>query len=151
MLLRREHIRRFIANWNDKATTQSQIAKQPHIGVDFMVFADDKLFDRTLIRQDLPQVAVPELPDDPASYGACIAAAGYFEGLSITTEDEERTKLYRANVEREQLRESVTDMASYLVSLRMELRYGLFGQVDLPRIVQLINKTNQFNLTTRRY
>ncbi len=151
MLLRREHIACFIANWNDKATNLRQIAKQLNIGVDSLVFADDNPFERNLIRQELPQVAVPELPDDPASYGACIAAAGYFEGLSITTEDEERTKLYRANVEREQLRESVTDMASYLVSLRMELRYGLFGQVDLPRIVQLINKTNQFNLTTRRY
>jgi FkbH-like protein len=151
MLLRREHIACFIANWNDKATNLRQIAEQLNIGVDSLVFADDSPFERNLVRQELPQVAVPELPDDPASYAACIAAAGYFEGLNITTEDEERTKLYRANVEREQLRESVTDMASYLVSLRMELRYGLFGQVDLPRIVQLINKTNQFNLTTRRY
>jgi FkbH-like protein len=151
MLLRREHIACFVANWNDKATNLRQIAKQLNIGVDSLVFADDNPFERNLIRQELPEVAVPELPDDPALYGACIAAAGYFEGLSITAEDEERTSLYRANAEREQLRESVTDMASYLASLRMELRFGLFGQVDLPRIVQLINKTNQFNLTTRRY
>jgi FkbH-like protein len=151
MLLRREHIACFVANWNDKATNLRQIAKQLNIGVDSLVFVDDNPFERNLIRQELPDVAVPELPDDPASYAACIAAAGYFEGLNITAEDEERTKLYRANVEREQLRESVTDMASYLASLRMELRYGLFAQVDLSRIVQLINKTNQFNLTTRRY
>lgn len=151
MLLRREHIACFLANWNDKASNLRQIAKQLNIGVDSLVFVDDNPFERNLIRQELPEVAVPELPDDPALYAACIAAAGYFEGLSITAEDEERTKLYRANIEREQLRESVTDMASYLASLRMELRYGHFGEVDLPRIVQLINKTNQFNLTTQRY
>jgi FkbH-like protein len=151
MLLRREHIACFVANWNDKAANLRQIAKQLNIGADSLVFADDNPFERNLIRQELPEVAVPELPDDPALYGTCIAAAGYFEGLSITAEDEERTSLYRANVEREQLRESVTDMASYLASLRMVLRVGLFSLVDLPRIVQLINKTNQFNLTTRRY
>ena len=151
MLLRREHFACFVANWNDKATNLRQIAKNLNIGTDSLVFADDNPFERNLIRQELPEVAVPELPDDAALYAACIAAAGYFEGLSITAEDEERTKLYRANTEREHLRESVTDIASYLDSLRMELRVSAFDEVDLPRIVQLINKTNQFNLTTRRY
>jgi FkbH-like protein len=151
MLLRKQDIACFVANWDDKATNLRRIAQRLNIGLDSLVFADDNPFERDLIRQELPEVGVPELPEDPAGYAACIAAAGYFESLAITTEDQERTSQYRANAEREQLRESVTDMAAYLGGLRMELRCAPFDEIGLPRIVQLINKTNQFNLTTRRY
>lgn len=151
MLLRRKDIACFVANWDDKASNLRQIAHRLNIGTDSLVFADDNPFERNLVRQELPEVAVPELPEDPASYAACVAAAGYFEGLSITAEDQERTSQYRANAEREQLRESVTDLNAYLGSLRMELHCCPFDRIGLPRIVQLINKTNQFNLTTRRY
>jgi FkbH-like protein len=151
MLLRRKDIACFIANWEDKASNLRQIARRLNIGADSLVFADDNPFERNLIRQELPDVAVPELPEDPASYAACISAAGYFEALSITDADQERTSQYRANAERELLRETVTDMATYLAGLRMELHCDPFDQIGLPRIVQLINKTNQFNLTTRRY
>lgn len=151
MLLRRNDIACFVANWDDKASNLRQIAKRLNIGTDALVFADDNPFERNLIRQELPEVAVPELPEDPAGYASCIAAAGYFEGLGVTSEDRERTGQYRANAERELLRETVTDMAAYLTSLRMELRCSPFDRIGLPRIVQLINKTNQFNLTTRRY
>ena len=151
MLLCRKDIACFIANWDDKATNLRRIAERLNIGTNSLVFADDNPFERNLIRQELPEVAVPELPEDPSFYAACIAAAGYFESLSITTEDEERSQQYQANAQREQLREAVTDMEAYLAGLRMELRCSPFDQVGLPRIVQLINKTNQFNLTTRRY
>ncbi len=151
MLLRRRDIACFVANWGDKATNLRHIAQRLNIGIDSLVFADDNPFERNLIRQELPEVAVPELPEDPAGFAACVAAAGYFEALGVTDEDEERTAQYRANAEREQLRESVTDMTAYLSSLRMELQYKPFDRIGLPRIVQLINKTNQFNLTTRRY
>lgn len=151
MLLRREHISCFVANWDDKASNLRQIAKRLNIGTDSLVFADDNPFERNLVRQELPEVAVPELPEDPAGFAACIAAAGYFEALSITHEDQERLNQYRANAEREQLRESTTDMEAYLQSLRMELHCAPFEAIGLPRIVQLINKTNQFNLMTRRY
>jgi FkbH-like protein len=151
MLLRRKHISCFVANWEDKASNLRQIARRLNIGTDSLIFADDNPFERNLVRQELPEVAVPELPEDPAGFAACIAAAGYFEGLSITNEDQERVNQYRANAEREQLRESTTDMAGYLQSLRMELHCGPFDPIGLQRIVQLINKTNQFNLLTRRY
>ncbi len=151
MLLRRKDIACFVANWEDKASNLWHIAQRLNIGIDSIVFADDNPFERNLIRQELPEVAVPELPEDPAGFAACIAAAGYFESLSVTVEDEERTSQYRANSEREQLRESATDMSAYLSSLKMELHYRHFDRIGLPRIVQLINKTNQFNLTTRRY
>ena len=96
-------------------------------------------------------VAVPEMPEDPADYVRCLARAGYFEALAVTGEDRERSAQYAANAEREKLRETVTDMASYLAALKMELVWQPFDRVNLPRIVQLANKTNQFNLTTIRY
>ena len=96
-------------------------------------------------------VAVPELPEDPAYYAQCIARGGYFEALSITAEDQERGALYAANAERDKLRDSVTDMDSYLAALNTELIWQPFDKLGLSRIVQLANKTNQFNLTTTRY
>jgi FkbH-like protein len=96
-------------------------------------------------------VSVPELPEDPAFYGYSLADGGYFEALQITAEDFERGGQYHANMARESLRAAHTDVEGYLRSLNMELRWQPFDRVGLQRIVQLINKTNQFNLTTRRY
>jgi len=151
MLLRRSHLASFVANWDDKASNLRRIAAELNIGLDSLVLADDSPFERNLVRRELPQVAVPELPEDPAGYAPCIAAAGYFECLDVTAEDQERTRQYRANAEREQLRQTVTDTTAYLATLQMELHCRPFDQLGLPRIVQLINKTNQFNLTTQRY
>lgn len=151
MVLSRSHIAAFVANWDDKATNLRKIAQRLNIGIDSCVFVDDNPFERNIVRRELPTVAVPELPEDPAFYARCIADAGYFEALSITAEDAERTKQYQANLQREALQASATDLKGYLASLRMELWVKAFDQVDLKRIVQLINKTNQFNLTTRRY
>jgi FkbH-like protein len=94
---------------------------------------------------------VPEIGDDPALYPQTLADAGYFEALSITPEDRERTRQYQSNREREALKSSATDMPSYLRGLEMQLLWRRFDRVGLGRTVQLINKTNQFNLTTRRY
>lgn len=151
MILRRKDIACFVANWEDKATNLRAIAKTINIGLDSLVFVDDNAFERDLIRRELPQVAVPELPEDPSFYAACIASAGYFESLAATTEDQQRTAQYKANAERELLRESATDMAAYLRDLQMELHWAHLDPISLPRAVQLINKTNQFNLTTQRY
>jgi FkbH-like protein len=151
MLLRRQDVACFMTNWEDKPTNLRRIAQRLNVGTDSLVFADDNAFERNLVRRELPEVAVPELPADPAGYASCIAAAGYFEALGITAEDRKRTTQYQANAQRETLRESVTDMAAYLQSLQMELHCSPFDDVGLARIVQLINKTNQFNLTTHRY
>jgi FkbH-like protein len=96
-------------------------------------------------------VAVPEVPDDPALFAYSLSDAGYFESLAVTAEDRERSAQYQGNIQREALRESATDMNSYLRGLDMKLIWRRFDSVGLQRIVQLINKTNQFNLTTRRY
>jgi FkbH-like protein len=96
-------------------------------------------------------VAVPEVSDDPTYYAQAIADAGYFEALGVTDEDRERTGQYQGNKARDALKASVTDMNAYLRGLEMRLVWRRFDKVGLQRIVQLINKSNQFNLTTRRY
>jgi FkbH-like protein len=151
MVLRRTDIACFVANWNDKASNIRDIAKQLNIGLDSLVFLDDNPFERNLVRAELPMVAVPEVPDDPALVPRVLADAGYFEALSITPEDLERGRLYQSNLARETLRASVTDMDSYLRDLQMKLVWSRFDTTGLARTTQLINKTNQFNLTTRRY
>jgi FkbH-like protein len=150
MILRLPDIACFIANWSDKPNNLRTIAERLNIGIDAIAFADDNVFERTIVRRELPMVAVPELPEDPGLYAAAIADAGYFETVGVTPEDFERAGQYQANLQREQARASFTDMAGYLKSLDMVLTSKPFDPVGLPRIVQLINKTNQFNLTTRR-
>ena len=115
------------------------------------MFVDDNPFERNLVRQELPMVAVPEVSDDPTGYPRAIADAGYFEGLSVTDEDRERTRQYQGNKARDALKASATDLPSYLRGLEMQLIWQRFDRIGLQRIVQLINKSNQFNLTTRRY
>ena len=150
MVLRTKDIACFVANWTDKATNLRSIAKQLNIGLDALVFVDDNPSERELVRRELPMVAVPEMPEDPAGYAATLAAAGYFEGLRTTEEDHVRSQLYQANAEREQMRETATDIGGYLESLRMTMTVTPFDSLGLTRITQLINKTNQFNLTTQR-
>src|ERR1700728_1991597 len=151
MLLKRADIACFVANWNDKAANLRAIAKTLSLGIESLVFVDDNPFERNLIREQLPEVAVPELPEDPALYVQVLADAGSFEAIPVTQEDRQRATQYQTNLEREAFREAVTDISSYLQGLRMELIVQPFDDGNLQRIVQLINKTNQFNLTTRRY
>lgn len=151
MLLRREHFAAFVTNWQDKATNLRSIAHSLQIGTDALVFADDNPFERELVRREMPEVAVPELPEDAAEYASTLAQAGYFESVQLTPEDLARARDYQSNAQREQLRASATDLEGYLRSLRMTLRHRAFDEANLPRLVQLIGKTNQFNLTTQRY
>ena len=151
MILRRQDIACFVANWTDKASNIRFIAQDLNIGLDSLVFLDDNPMERDIVRQQLPMVAVPEAPEDPALVPYCLADAGYFEGLAITDEDKARTQEYQSNRARAQLKESTTDLPAFLRGLDMQLLWRRFDRLGLPRIVQLINKTNQFNLTTRRY
>jgi FkbH-like protein len=150
MVLRRADIACFVANWTDKATNLREIARRLNIGLDALVFADDNPAERAIVRRELPMVAVPELPEDPTLFAACLADAGYFEGTHLTGDDLARTRQYQENLARENLKAAVTDLDGYLQSLAMEARWSRFDRLGLQRVVQLINKTNQFNLTTRR-
>ncbi len=151
MILRRTDLAAFVCNWCDKATNIRKISTQLNIGLDSIVFIDDNPFERNLVRQELPMVAVPEVGEDPADFARILADAGYFESLSLTSDDLERSRQYQSNLMRETTRELASDMPSYLRSLKMDLIVRRFDTISLSRIVQLINKTNQFNLTTRRY
>jgi FkbH-like protein len=140
----------FLANWEPKPDNLKNIAAMLNIGVDSLVFLDDNPVERNLVRRELPDVEVPELPDDPARYAEALHATYLFESLSLTDEDRRRADTYRDNVLRTELAEGSTNLDDYLVSLRMKVDLRPFDETNLPRIVQLINKTNQFSVTTRR-
>jgi FkbH-like protein len=151
MLLKLEHIAVFQANWNDKATNIQAIAEELSLGLDAMVFLDDNPVERGLVRKLLPQVAVPELPEEPAYYARTLAAAGYFEAVAFASEDLKRAGFYQDNAKRASLQKQVGGVDAYLASLDMTITFQPFDATGRARIVQLINKSNQFNLTTRRY
>lgn len=150
MVLRRTDIAAFVADWGDKAANLSRIAEQLNIGLDSLVFVDDNPVERERVRSALPAVAVPELPADPADYVRCLAEAGYFEAVSFTEEDRQRADQYAANAQRDALRELSHSIEDFLDGLQMTVIAGPVRPVDAARAVQLINKTNQFNTTTRR-
>ncbi len=151
MVLRPNDIACFRANWDDKPANIRAIAAELNIGLDSLVFLDDNPFERNFVRAELPMVAVPEVSEDPADFAQTLADAGYFESLAVTDDDRERTAQYQENRAREQLRADASDIESYLHSLQMRMVWKRFDSVGLQRIVQLINKTNQFNLTARRH
>jgi FkbH-like protein len=151
MLLKLDHIAVFQANWNDKATNIQAIAEELNLGLDSMVFLDDNPVERGLVRKLLPQVAVPELPEDPAYYARTLTAAGYFEAVAFATEDLKRAGFYQDNAKRASLQKQVGGVDAYLASLDMTITFQPFDATGRARIVQLINKSNQYNLTTRRY
>lgn len=151
MLLREEHFAVFQANWSDKATNIKSIADELALGLESLVFVDDNPFERDLVRKALPQVAVPEMPSDPALYARTLAAAGYFELAAFSQEDLSRASYYDGNARRAALQKQVGDLNQYLASLNMEITFQPFNETGRARIAQLINKSNQFNLTTRRY
>lgn len=151
MLIREEHIAVFQANWDDKATNIKAIADTLALGLESIVFLDDNPVERGLVREILPQVAVPELPEDPALYARTLAAAGYFEATVFSQEDRLRATYYEGNAHRANLQVQAGDIDAYLASLEMEITFAPFDRTGRTRIAQLINKSNQFNLTTRRY
>ena len=151
MVLKRQDIAAFEASWGDKPAALRRIAQDLNVGLDSLVFFDDNPAERELMRQILPMVAVPEVPEAVERYIACLGEAGYFEAVAFTADDRQRTEQYAANSRRKQLETSTTDLQGFLRDLDMRLAVLPFRPVDVPRIAQLINKTNQFNVTTRRY
>jgi len=151
MVLRRQDISLFVANWDNKAANLQKIAQELNIGLDALVFFDDNPAERALVRQFLPMVAVPEVPDNPAAYVRCLSRAGYFESINFSKDDVVRTEQYLANAQRKQLQAAAVSVDDFLRSLKMQMTVGQVDDFTLPRVTQLINKTNQFNLTTRRY
>ena len=139
------------ADWNPKPGNVRELAAQLNIGTDAMVFMDDSPVERGLMRQLLPEVATVELPAQPAGYAALLAARGDFNLLGLTEEDRSRTTMYRAQVRRAELEHDAGSLEGYLLGLQSRLTVEPLGPLNSGRIVQLFGKTNQFNLTGRRY
>jgi FkbH-like protein len=151
MALKLEDIACFRANWQPKDENIREIARAINIGTDSLVFLDDNPAERARIRQLLPEVEVVEMPVEPAQYASAVARRRLFDKLTLTSEDRERTASIRQNAEREELAAAAAgNVDEYLAGLDMRVQLTPFDEPNLPRIVQLINKTNQFNVTTRR-
>jgi FkbH-like protein len=151
MVLKRSDISAFLANWNDKAENIRTVRDILNIGLDSMVFLDDNPFERNLVRGVLPEVIVPELPEDPADYVRAISELNLFETTTFSKEDVNRADLYRAEAERREAQASFANADEFLKSLDMRIVVARFDPFHLPRIAQLIQRSNQFNLTTHRY
>ena len=151
MVLREEDIALFAVDWGPKPDSIRRIQRTLNLGLDSIVFLDDNAFERQLVRETLPQVIVPELPPDPADYVRFLSELNLFETVTFSMEDRRRADLYRENAERAELRAEFSDITEYLKSLAMQVSMRRFDSFFLPRIAQLMQRSNQFNLTTRRY
>ena len=150
MVLRLADIVSFKANWDPKSENIRAIAQELNLGLDSLVFLDDSRAEVEILRQFVPEVAALCLGDDPSTFSQQLLDSRFFEQRSITSEDRLRTHLYQQEARRQELQNSVTDMDAYLKSLQLTAQISAFAAIDVPRITQLINKSNQFNLTTRR-
>ncbi|MDF2802259.1 MAG: HAD-superfamily phosphatase, subfamily IIIC/FkbH-like domain [Anaerocolumna sp.] len=151
MVLREEHFSAYQINWSDKATNIIRISKELNIGLDSMVFVDDSEFECNLVKEKLPEVSVIKLPNLPSLYKETISTCGFFDSVFITEEDKNRTKTYKDNVTRKKIFETSNSIEDYLSMLEIEVEIGRPSDIEISRISQLTQKTNQFNLTTKRY
>ncbi len=151
MVLRKEHFTSIQINWEEKHRNIRKISEELNIGLDSMVFLDDSLFERDQVRNVLPMVKVPDLPKDTARYNEMLRELNLFVNMNITQEDRARNEMYASNVKRNNEIVKFNNVEDYLKNLDMELIIEKANNFNLPRIHQLVNKTNQFNMTTKRY
>ncbi|HEX2919074.1 MAG TPA: HAD-IIIC family phosphatase [Edaphobacter sp.] len=150
MILKLKDIACFQANWEPKSENLRRIAQELNLGLDSIVFVDDNPAEIEIVKQFVPEIETIWLGPDPAEYAAQLLNSRFFEPRSITADDLKRGEQYQQQAARAQAMSSGTDMESYLTSLEMHSVISEFTPVDVPRISQLINKSNQFNVTTRR-
>lgn len=151
MVLERKHLVASRVNWQDKATNLRELAQELNLGIDSFVFLDDNPVERELVRQMLPEVLVPELPEDPVLRPAFVRSASWFHRLRVTSEDRQRGESYRVQKLGTDLRAASTTFEDFLTSLAQEVTIEPVNEASIGRAVQLCQRTNQFNLTTPRY
>tara|TARA_R110000868_G_scaffold317430_2_gene578263 strand:- start:3069 stop:4802 length:1734 start_codon:yes stop_codon:yes gene_type:complete len=151
MVLKLSDISVFVANWKNKADNIRYIQEVLNIGFDSMVFIDDNPAERDIVRQSISGITIPELPEDPALYVPYLTSLNLFETASYSDFDKDRTIQYQQEAERKKLVSSVTNMEDYLKSLAMKCNISHFKEEDVSRIAQLTQRSNQFNLRTKRY
>jgi len=151
MVLHLEDIAVFVANWNNKVDNINHIQSVLNIGFDSMVFLDDNPFERNMVRESIPEICVPELPEDPADFLEYLYALNLFETVTFSDEDTERTKLYQIENQRNIVQQKFANEDDFLESLNMLSNVETFNKFNTPRVVQLSLRSNQFNLRTVRY
>lgn len=153
IILKKEHITTYRINWNNKADNIKSIAEELNIGLDSLVFIDDNPAERELIKQLLPEIAVPDFPNQPYDFSKWMDSLTYhyFSTYRLTEEDLAKTLQYKENMTRKQMQSEFSDFDSYLKSLEIELTIEPANEINIVRMAQLTQKTNQFNLTTHRY
>lgn len=153
MVLKKEHFAAYRINWKDKATNLRELANELNIGLDSFVFVDDNPTERELIKQMLPMVNVPDFPVQPYELPVFFKKLeqDYFKVYSITEEDKKKSDQYKANAARAQAQQSFSDFGKFLDSLDIQITIEAANEFNIPRIAQMTQKTNQFNLTTKRY
>lgn len=151
MVLKLEDIAVFVANWENKADNIRMIQGILNIGFDSMVFLDDNPFERNMVRENVPGVTVPELPEDPGEYLEYLYSLNLFETVSYSGADADRTRQYQVEAQRVSLQQRFTNEADFLKSLDMVSEVKGFDAFNTPRVAQLSQRSNQFNLRTIRY
>ena len=151
MILHEEHFASLKINWNDKATNLQEIAQEVNIGLDSMVFFDDDKVNRDFVRSTLPEVLTVEVPEDPSLYVPTLIGLNDFNVTKITEEDKQRGKMYLEQRKRIEFQKTTIDFNEYLKQLDIKVFIKNANEFTIPRISQLTLKTNQFNLTTKRY
>lgn len=151
MVLRPEDFSMFVANWENKAANIRRIQQTLNIGMDSMVFLDDNPFERNLVQGLIPEITVPALPEDPALYLEYLRGLDLFETASYSAEDVHRTDQYRTQANRTVFESSFQSYDDYLANLQMKATVAPFDKFHYPRIAQLTQRSNQFNLRTVRY
>jgi FkbH-like protein len=150
MILHREDFVAWRINWNDKAANLEELMRSVNLGLDSAVFIDDNPSERARVRETLPQVFVPDWPEDKTQYVTALHALNCFNGISVTEEDRSRTSSYVAERERQSNLGAVGSLDDWLQKLGLVVEVEELSLLNLPRAVQLLNKTNQMNLQTRR-
>ena len=151
MVLRLDDIAVFIANWETKVDNIRAVQQILNIGFDSMVFLDDNPFERAIVREHISGITVPELPEDPAEYLEYLYSMNLFETASASEVDIKRTRQYQQEAQRVELKRTFDNEQEFLVSLDMQARVESFNTFNTPRVAQLTQRSNQFNLRTIRY
>lgn len=151
MVLRLEDITLFVANWEDKASNIMNICRRLNIGMDSIVYIDDSPFERNLVKQLIPDITVPDMPEDPSQYLDYLKEKNYFDTASYSELDEDRTRQYKDEIERKVHKKQFQDYESYLKNLHMKSKSEHFLEAQYVRISELSQRSNQFNFRTTRY
>ena len=151
MILKEEHFASIKINWNDKVSNIKEISQEINIGMDSMVFFDDDPMNRDFVKSTIPEILTVELPDDPSLFIKKLLELNDFNILKITSEDQQRGKMYLEQRKRTEFKQNTDDFKDYLQKLNVKIFAKIADEFTIPRISQLTLKTNQFNLTTKRY